>query len=149
MDKINCNRVILGGLLAGVVINIGEHILNGVILMDQWVAAMQALGKSGETTTGQMVVYILWGFLVGIFAIWLYAAIRPRYGAGPKTALRAGIAVWILGYFTGWIMMVTMDLFPVGLSTLGTIVGLVEVLIGTELGAWLYKEKAAAGAAAQ
>jgi hypothetical protein len=30
------------------------------------------------------------GFLIGIFAIWLYAAIRPRHGPGPKTAVCAG-----------------------------------------------------------
>ena len=37
-------------------------------------------------------------FLIGLFAGWLYAAIRPRYGAGPKTALCAGLFVWFLGY---------------------------------------------------
>ena len=30
-------------------------------------------------------MFTVWGFLVGIFAVWLYAAIRPRYGAGAKT----------------------------------------------------------------
>jgi hypothetical protein len=39
--------------------------------------------------------FVLWGFLVGIFAVWLYAAIRPRYGDGPKTALCAGAVVWV------------------------------------------------------
>ena len=43
-------------------------------------------------------MFLAWGFLVGIFAVWLYAAIRPRYGAGPKTALCAGAAVWGIGY---------------------------------------------------
>jgi hypothetical protein len=33
----------------------------------------------------QLAMFIAWGFLVGIVAIWLYAGIRPRYGAGPKT----------------------------------------------------------------
>src|SRR5207249_3963498 len=46
-------------------------------------------------------MFLAWGFLVGIFAVWLYAAIRPRYGAGPKTALCAGAAVWGLGYHEG------------------------------------------------
>ncbi|HSE60477.1 MAG TPA: hypothetical protein VLA99_17380 [Nitrospiraceae bacterium] len=33
-------------------------------------------------------------------ALWLYAAIRPRFGAGPKTALYAGLGVWVLGSFS-------------------------------------------------
>ena len=27
--------------------------------------------------------------------MWLYAAIRPRYGPGPKTAALAGLALWV------------------------------------------------------
>jgi hypothetical protein len=32
MKKINMGRVLLGGLIAGVVLNIGEFLLNGVVL---------------------------------------------------------------------------------------------------------------------
>ena len=43
---------------------------------------------------GQIVLvlgsFVIWGLFVGIFPVWLYAAIRPRYGAGLKTALGAG-----------------------------------------------------------
>ena len=89
MGTMNGARVILGGLLAGVVINVFESILNGVVLAKDWEAAMAALGKP-PMAGDQIAVFIVWGFLVGIFAVWLYAAIRPRYGAGPKTALCAG-----------------------------------------------------------
>lgn len=33
---------------------------------------------------------------MGIWAIWLYAAIRPRYGPGPRTAIIAGFAWWFI-----------------------------------------------------
>jgi hypothetical protein len=91
MSSTNWKRVILGGLLAGVVINVSESILNGVVLAKDWEAAMAALGKP-QMGGNQVGVFVLWGFLVGVFAVWLYAAIRPRYGAGPKTALCAGAA---------------------------------------------------------
>ena len=45
MAKINMGRVILGGLLAGWVLNIGEFLLNEPILGKQWVAAMEALNR--------------------------------------------------------------------------------------------------------
>ena len=35
MGKINFGRVLLGGLVAGLVINIGEYLLNGVVLAKQ------------------------------------------------------------------------------------------------------------------
>lgn len=34
---------------------------------------------------------------MGMWAMWLYAAIRPRYGPGPKTATVAGFAWWVVG----------------------------------------------------
>lgn len=33
---------------------------------------------------------------MGIWAIWLYAAIRPRYGRGSRTAVVAGFAWWFI-----------------------------------------------------
>ncbi|MEE9117361.1 MAG: hypothetical protein V3U02_02040, partial [Calditrichia bacterium] len=43
MSKINMIRVILGGLLAGFLLTIGEFVLNGLILAEQWEAAMKTL----------------------------------------------------------------------------------------------------------
>jgi hypothetical protein len=35
MGNINIGRVILGGLVAGLVLNVGEFLLNGIVLADQ------------------------------------------------------------------------------------------------------------------
>src|SRR6266700_768753 len=138
MGKINWNRVILGGLVAGVIINIFEFVLNGVILAKDMEAAMTALGR--QVGGSALAMFTVWGFLVGIFAIWLYAAIRPRYGAGPKTALCAGAAVWGLGYLLASVTPIALHLFPRHIMAIGLAVGLVEVLVGTVAGAWLYRE---------
>src|SRR5437660_9529919 len=79
MVRTNRGRVILGGLLAGLVINIVEYITNGVVLKEGWGQAMRALGKSAELNTGAIVMFNIGGFLLGIAAVWLYAANRPRY----------------------------------------------------------------------
>jgi len=42
MHTPNEGRVILGGLLAGLVINIVEYVTNGVVLREGWGRAMQA-----------------------------------------------------------------------------------------------------------
>ena len=88
-------------------------------------------------------MFTLWGFLVGIFAVWLYAGIRPRYGAGPKTAACAGSAVWALGYLLASATTLALKLFPTRLMVIGLAVGLVEVIAGTLAGAWLYREDTA------
>jgi hypothetical protein len=138
MGKINWIRVILGGLVAGVIINIFEFALNGVVLAKDMEAAISALGR--QMGGAQLAMFIAWGFLVGIFAIWLYAGIRPRYGAGPKTALCAASAVWSLGYLLAAVTPLALNLFPTRLMVIGLAVGLVEVIVGTLAGAWLYGE---------
>ena len=141
MGKINWTRVILGGLVAGVIINIFEYVLNGVILAKDMEAALRALGK--QMGGGALLMFTVWGFLVGIFAVWLYAAIRPRYGAGPKTAACAGAAVWGLGYLLAAVTPLALHLFPRRLMAVGLAVGLVEVIAGTLAGVWLYREETA------
>ena len=50
MGRINWGRVFLGGLLAGVVINVGEFLFHAVLFKDQMAEAMRALGKDPEVS---------------------------------------------------------------------------------------------------
>jgi hypothetical protein len=140
MGRINWGRVFLGGLLAGVIINIGETLCGTVILRRQWDAAMAALGVTMPGGAQAMTVWILYGFVFGIAAVWLYAAIRPRYGAGPKTALCAGLAMWLVGYFLWAVSLWNMGLVPGSLMVAAAGLGLIEVVIATVAGAWVYQE---------
>jgi hypothetical protein len=139
MGKINWARVILGGLVAGVIINIFESVTNGVVLTKDWQAAMSALGRTMEPSAIPM--FVVWGFLLGISTIWVYAAARPRFGPGAKTAAITGLAVWFVGYLLPNLSQWALHLFPHRLIAIGTVVGLVEVLIGSVAGAALYKEQ--------
>lgn len=141
MAHTNRGRVILGGLLAGVVINVVEFVTNGVVLRSDWGQAMQALGKPAELSSGAIVMFNIWGFLLGIAAVWLYAAIRPRYGIGPNTAIRAGLVAWAIGVFLPNLGNLPLGLFPTRLTVITSVVALVELVIATLAGAWLYKEK--------
>jgi hypothetical protein len=141
MGKINLGRVILGGLVAGLVINFGEFILNGLILARQLEDAMRALNKP-IIGNEAIAFFVIGGFLLGILMIWLYAAIRPRFGAGPKTAICAGLVAWALAYFYGSLGFLAMGLFPTNLIVIGLIWGLVELPIAAVAGASLYQEEA-------
>jgi hypothetical protein len=142
MGRINLGRVILGGLVAGIVANILGYLVDGVLLAPRWTAAMQALGK-GDFSTNQILGFNILGLAYGIFAVWLYAAIRPRYGAGPKTALCAGLAVWVAGVLlpnAG--LMGVVGLFPTDLTAMSTLAGAVEWAAAILAGAALYQEGA-------
>jgi hypothetical protein len=141
MPKINWSRVILGGLVAGLIINAGEYLVNGVILQAWWAEVMKGLGKPEMLSGAQIAAFNVWGFLVGIFTIWLYAAIRPRYWPGPKTAICAGAAVWALGYLLAGVAPMVLDLLPRRLMGIGIAAGLIEVIAAALVGAWLYKEE--------
>ena len=139
MGKINWARVLLGGLLAGVIINAGESFTNGVVLGHDWEEAMKTLGRQPMGPSAY-VVFVLGGFLAGISAVWLYAAARPRFGPGAKTAALTGFAFWIIGYALPALGNWAFGLFPERLLIIGTLAGLVEIILASVAGAWLYKE---------
>jgi hypothetical protein len=143
MAHTNRGRVIVGGLVAGLLINIVEYITNGVVLREAWGKAMAALNKPADLSAGAIVIFNVWGFLLGIAAVWVYAAIRPRYGAGPRTAVRAGLATWAFAVFLANLANYPLGLLPARLLVITSIVALVEVVVATLVGAWLYKEEEA------
>lgn len=141
MGKINYGRVILGGLLAGVIINAGEYVLNEVVLGEQMAAAMTNLNLSAIGTQ-QIMQFVAMTFVLGIALVWIYAAIRPRFGAGVKTAIIAGVVTWLVGSCLPTASYVIMGIFPTHLAALGCLWALVEFSIASIAGAWLYKENA-------
>lgn len=145
MGRINVSRVVVGGLLAGLVINIGEYLLNGPILGDEMAAMMADMGL--EYSSGAMAVFVVLGFVMGIVAVWTYAAMRPRFGEGPGTAIRAGLVAWFFGYAVttvGWMMM---GVLAGGTAVLVLVWGLIELPLATVAGGWAYQEEAAPAAA--
>ena len=139
MGNINVIRVFLGGMLAGLVLNIGEYVLNDVILAEQWFA-FRAESGMGEFSTGQVVSFVIITFLFGIALIWIYAAIRPRFGPGPKTAAIAGLTMWAIDWLLIGASFIAAGLYPVGLTVTTIVWGLFEAPIAAVAGAWLYQE---------
>ena len=142
MGRINWGRVFLGGLLAGVVINIGEYLFHAVLFKDEVAEMMRAIGKDPAAimSGNAIVIWNILGFLTGIGAVWGYAAIRPRFGAGAKTAAIAGVAVWYFSRFLGAIGEMNMGMMSQKMIMTGLVWGLVEMIIATIAGAWAYKE---------
>lgn len=133
--KPNLQRLISGGLIAGLLINAVEYLVHGVLLDPQWTAAFAALGK---TPTG-WATYIPSNFVAGIIGIWVYARFRPNYGPGPKTALRSALTIWIAFWVVPMAAMQPMNLFPNMLLLTTIVVGLLDSIPAVMLGAWIYR----------
>jgi len=146
VGKINLGRVILGGLVAGVIINLIEGLMNGVVLMSRWEEQMASLNRSEAGSAKQIVVLNLWGFAAGILTVWLYAAIRPRLGAGPKTAMCAGLFCWATICGMGTAVPVILHVYRLDLGLMGVGYELVEMLLASLAGAYFYKEDTAGSA---
>jgi len=140
MGKINTGRLIAGGIVAGILVNISETILNTVVLKRPWEEAMRALGKPMTMNSSALVVWILWGFTYGILCVWLYAAIRPRFGPGAGTAAKAGFVAWLLAGLLSSVGMANMGIVPTSLLVTSGAWTLVESIIVTIVGASIYRE---------
>ena len=139
MGRINLGRVILGGIVAGIIINIVEFVLNAIVLADRW-RAVTAAHNLVPVGTHAIIAFNIIGFLMGVAAVWTYAAIRPRFGEGPGTAFIAALLIWVVGYLIGDAYNVVVGLFPLSLAVTLAAVGLVEIVVATLAGAYLYKE---------
>ncbi|MFN2491474.1 MAG: hypothetical protein ABR501_01145 [Pyrinomonadaceae bacterium] len=139
MNNINLGRVLLGGLLAGLVINIGEFVLNEVIFGTEMKAFLRT---HNFAQPGGSFIAIAVGltFVLGIVIVLTYALIRPRIGPGVKTAIVAGLLAWFAVYvYIGIINGVVLSI-PSNVLLIGLVWGLVEYVAGAIAGAWAYKE---------
>ena len=142
MAQINTGRVILGGLAAGLVINISEAVLNLMVVAGQTEEIVASLGV--EPASGATIgVLVVAGFLIGVATVWLYAAMRPRFGAGPRTAMIAGAVMWALAHL--WRMTDITLFLGLSMSFVMLVLAwtLVESLLAAYVGAWLYQEEEA------
>lgn len=139
MTQINMQRVALGALAAGAVIFVAEGILSQVY-MGPMEVALEAHNLSMDVTLGGFVLAALMSLLVGFALVWFYAAARPRFGPGPKTAALVSVVLWLGGYVPSVLGYKIMGLFTDWLLVFWALTGLVEVIVATMVGGWLYTE---------
>jgi uncharacterized membrane protein YeaQ/YmgE (transglycosylase-associated protein family) len=100
---INLGRVIGGGLVAGLVMNVVDGIVNGAMLGERWAVETKRLGidASQAARTQSLVGWVTFDFLCGLALDWLCASIRPRYGVGVTTAVIVGLVGAVAGGLAG------------------------------------------------
>ena len=139
METINFGRVILGGLVAGLVLNIGEFVLNTFVLAAQ-MKEFGAKHNIPDPAGSFIAIAVGLTFVMGIVLVLGYACIRTRLGPGVKTAIIAGLFAWFGVYFYSGIINSVFLGTPMGTIVLLVVWGLVQYSLAAIAGAWLYKE---------
>jgi len=137
--KINFGRVLLGGLVAGLVLNIGEFVLNEIVLKKQ-MEVYVAAHNFATPPASFLPVAIGLTFVLGIVFVWSYALVRPRLGPGVKAAAIVGLIAWFGICFYVGIIYAMLFAIPTDVMAISIAWGLVEYILGAIAGAWLYKE---------
>jgi hypothetical protein len=134
MKSANWIPLVLCGLVAGVVWNLLSVVLLSLFAPD-FVASVQ---RSAPHPARGGEFFFAIDAVMGVWAVWLYSAIAPRYGARPTTAAITGVAWWILKTLQSakWaglgFVELGAELLPLGVATL------VATVLASLAGTWLY-----------
>ena len=145
---INGRRVILGGLLAGLVNWMGTT-ANAGAEASLFPADFDASLEDWQLLPF-LALYTLIAFVGGVVIVWLYAAVfSPRLGRGLRTAVVLGVAVWLpfnllpaVSVGLGWISPA--NIISARMLVFSAVWQLFQVPIASAAGAWLYERDRAA-----
>jgi hypothetical protein len=137
----DAGRIVAGGMVAGVVMNVCDFVSNTTVLKDDMAGIAQKFGTdpAAAASLSGAVPFIIADFVLGLTVVWTYAAIRPRLGPGPKTAVLAALVMFVSISAVLW-AFTTMGMMPMGAFVRGSVEALISIALGSIAGAWVYKE---------
>lgn len=134
----NAIKIFKVGLIAGIIICISAVTMVPVVgnQMDLALAKFNLPPLS----LSAMIFFLFVSLSLDVTLIWLYAAILPRFKQKKKTAIIAALVLWFPGNCLPNLANVVYGFMPIGLTIIGIIWGLGELLIAGLIGSLLYKE---------
>lgn len=136
MGKLNWPRMFWYGLMAGIIWIILGSLVTALLGRDFAALPNNHLGKPSP---GFLLFNVVIDLLEGISILWLYTAIRPRFGAGARTSIIAALAWWFI-VTLGDATWCSFGFFPAH-TVIPLMIGTLPALVlATYAGARLYKE---------
>ena len=139
MSGINWRRVILGGLVAGLVANAFDFVITSYLMATAFASMMARLNIDAASTRSWIWVFAVADFIWGLLLVFTYAAIRPRFGPGPRTAVISGLMLWLVVAITA-VILLAMGLHTPQSYFKSSALYLASALVSSLVGAALYKE---------
>lgn len=139
MRGINVKRWLAGGVASGIVLWLLESAASHLYLGEMQ-SALAGHNLEIEVTAVTWIESALLSLLIGLTMLFSYAAARPRFGPGPRTALVVAFMLWLGGYVPSLLGFDMMTLFSRRMLVQWGLVGLLEMMIASIVGAWIYRE---------
>ncbi len=143
MGGINVKRWLIAGTVGGVLFWVIEGVAAMLFYMDQMEASLTAHNLSMEMNAQTTILSVVVSLLAAYVIVFFYAAARPRFGPGPKTAIIVGTVLWFGTYLLTLIGYHMLGLYPTSLLITWGIVGLGEMILVSLVGGAIYKEEPA------
>ena len=143
MEKINWGRLILGSLVAAIIMFVTDGFMHEAILKADWSAVYQGLSAAEpqrHSVAMAMVYFAIFELGRGFIAMMFYVTMRALFGAGPKTAVLAGVVAWIAFSLAGPAQFIPLGFFSNALWLKAGAIHLVTTILATIAGAALYKD---------
>lgn len=139
MGGINWARVVLGGLVAGLIINVSGFAFAHFVLGPEYIEAFKAK-MPPQSDLSMFVTHLGLRFWFGLLAVFVYAGFRPRFGPGPRTAVLAAGTVFLSAGLVMLLSLSDLELLTGRRLWIAASWTLAELVIATLVGSWLYLE---------
>jgi hypothetical protein len=143
---INTSKVVVAGIAAGIVMVVLDFVVQmllGARITADLNTFQPGLGDSlGTMGASEIMGFVIMDLVIGMLLAYAYAAIRPRFGPGPKTAIIAAMMFWIFGTIIAANYLV-MGMMSRGLWLTFGLIYLVCLIIASLVAGALYKEETA------
>src|SRR5262245_51298787 len=112
MSRVNWGRFAIGGLIASAIAFVTDGILHEHLIHHHWEALVEQLQMTPrEHAPTALAWFALFELGRGFVSMFLYVTMRARFGAGPRTAVWAGVIGWVAFSVTGPVQFIPLGFF--------------------------------------
>jgi hypothetical protein len=140
----NVKKLLLAALVVGVVANVLDYIVHGLILSGPYYSQLTGLFRQDMPRAWAIIGDFVWALVF----VWVYNRVYSSFSGGAKGGATYGLYVGILLNFPGNLFMTVMFKdFPYELAWIWVIWGIIAAVINGTVAGAIYKKEAAPAAA--
>jgi hypothetical protein len=140
----NVKKLLLATVVVGVVANVLDFIVHGLILQGPYYSQLTTLFRQDAPRLWMIVGDFVWALVF----VWVYSRVYSSFSGGPTGGATYGLYVGILLNFPANLFMNMMFVgFPYGLAWIWVIWGIIATVINGAVAGAIYKKEAAPAAA--
>ena len=143
MTRVNWARLLAGGVVATLICFATDGVMHNQLLEADWARLFEALSaQPPQQHEHAMALISFFDYELGrgVGAVFIYVMMRARYGPGPRTAIWAGLVIWLICSVSGPAQFIPLGFYSHALWWKVGSVQLVTTLAGALAGAAIYRE---------